>query len=617
MREYNADSIKHLSFRDAVRLRVGMYLGSSDNVGAFNGFLEIINNSTDEALAGYGRLIEVFLSPSALTYEVRDNGRGIPRGPSKDSEEILVTLMTTSHSGGKFDKEVYTGFSRGQNGVGSGATCMSADWMEIATKRDGYEWTLKFTEGVPTTSTAVQGKPTKTTGTTFKWKPSQQVFAAEPLTIDVPLICETLEEYSYFNKGTTFRITNLDTEEVFTYLSENGIRDFVEEVIRDPFIKNTLFCEVKEDGVELECYANWTRGREEFYLFVNGAPCPDGGQPITGAKTAITRTVNSLSKEKFSGELIRKGLVYIISIKHPNPMFSNQTKTSIGNPELRKMCDSAFSQMIRGFQEKSPSEFETLVKSFHKMEKAEKAAEDAKLAILDGTKKIEKTIRRKVFATDKLKDSTKLGADSMLLLAEGNSAMAALLSARDYERFGVLALRGKMINVLANQEEKVYSNEEVLLILSALGVSPANYSAKKLRYGKVGICVDGDVDGYHVALLIMSFFRKLLPKFLEEERLYWLQAPLFKVTSRGQSYFYYDEKELKNGVKGEQVRYKGLGQMNPEDMKLSMFGPKRKLEQIKVSPAGLQQLDELMGKDGQYRKDFLFSEIDFSEYGSV
>lgn len=614
MSNYDADSIKQLSFKEGVRTRVSMYLGSPDNDGVLNAFFEVVNNATDEALAGYGDEILIEISPEEKSFMVSDKGRGIPRGATKDSEEILITLMTTSHSGGKFDKEAYAGFSRGLNGIGVGATCMSSDYMKIITKRDGATWEIEFKKGDPLTNKAIQGEKTKETGSTFIWSPSQEVFSAEEIVIDIDNINSIIEEYSFFNPGVRFIVRNKDTNSEWVHYSKNGIQDFGEKVIRQPLHKFLLTKKIKEEGVEVEALAKWTEGHERFYLFVNGAECPDGGQPITGAKTAITRTINNLASAKFNGELIRKGFVYIISIKHSNPMFSNQTKTRIGNPELRKICDRLFSDMIKEFSEQSPQEFQSLVKTFGKIEKAEEAAEKAREAILQSTKEIERASRKKVFASDKLKDASKLGQESILLLVEGKSAAASMVNARDHEKYGVLALRGKVINALSNDEEKIYNNEEVKIFLSAMGINPTNYRSKKLRYGRAAICVDGDQDGYHISLLIMSLIHKLAPEFLEEGRLLWLKAPLYRVSSKGQNHYYYSEEELSKGKKGEQTRFKGLGELGTTDTKASMFNPKnQRLEVIKYSKEGIVRLEELMGKDISFRKDFVLNKIDFSQ----
>lgn len=492
MSNYNAESIQHLSFREGVRTRVSMYLGSPDNEGVLNGFFEVINNATDEALGGFGKEIYIGISPAQKKFTVIDKGRGIPRGPTEISAEILITIMTTSHSGAKFNKESYQGYSRGLNGIGVGATCMSSDYMKIVTKRDGHTWELEFDKGLPMTEKAYPINKTKETGSLFTWVPSQEVFAAEEIVIDFNKIRTMIEEYSFFNAGVAFTLENEDTKEKYTYLSRNGIRDFADKVIKKPLHQKYLIGEVKENGVEIEALAKWTNGTGRFHLFVNGAECPDGGQPITGARTAITRTVNNLSRGQFTGELIRKGFVYVISIKHPEPMFSNQTKTSIGNPELRKMCDQLFSNMVRKFQSNSEEEFNKLIETFGKIEKAEAAAERARITIMQSTKEIERMVNRKVFASDKLKDSIKTGQESILLLAEGKSAVGALSQARDPQRTGLLEIRGKIINAMTNPEDKVLQNEEVQLIFSALGQVPGKYSARKLRYGSVGIATDSD-----------------------------------------------------------------------------------------------------------------------------
>lgn len=614
MSNYNADSIKHLSFQEGVRKRVGMYLGSADNEGVINGFFEVVSNATDEALAGYGKEIYIEISKKDNTFYVEDKGRGIPRGPGKNSEEVLITLMTTPHSGGKFDKEAYSGFSRGLNGIGASATCMASDFMHIVTKRDGSEWRLSFKEGIPQSTHAVPHRKTNETGSSFFWKPSQEVFNAEPINIDVEYISSIIEEYSYFNPGITFIIKDKDKGVTKKFLSKNGIEDFAKKIIQKPIHKTILQGKSVEDGIEIEILAQWTNQKEKFYLFVNGAECPDGGQPITGAKTAITRTINHLTKEKFDGDSIRKGLVYIISIKHPSPMFTNQTKTSISNPELRGMCDSLLSSMIKDMSVKKPDEFQVLTDTLRREQKAEIAAERARNKVLEATREIEKNQKRKTFSSDKLKDAEFLGSEATLLVVEGNSAASAITGARDVRKFGVLGLRGKLINVLSNPIDKIYENEEIKLLLSAMNINPKKYNSSKLRYGRLGICVDADSDGMHIALLIMAAIYYFAPDFIKEGRLFWLRAPLYSVKSGKTNHYFYSEEEYNNKkVKGTVNRMKGLGALGEVQAKEALFGEGRREDLLPYDEDAINLLLDLMGPDVEPRRDFIFENVDFSK----
>lgn len=611
-KKYDADSIQHLSFREGARLRVGVYLGSADNDGVLNGLLEIVNNSTDEANAGYGKIIEIGVTEK--TAYVRDYGRGLPRGRTETSEEIMITLLTENHSGAKFNKEAYAGFSRGLNGSGGGATCVTSDWMEVTSWRDGYQWGMKFEKGIPTTSTAQRGKPTKETGTLIRWQPSQEVFSTEEIKFDFDQICRVIEEYSYFNVGTKFICKNLDTKVAKTFLSKNGLEDFAKNKIEGALHKSPIHHKMKQDGIEIEIIAKWTNGREKFYLFVNGAECPEGGTPLTGARTSITRTVNNLMEGKFDGYAVRKGFVYIIAIKHPAPIFANQIKSKISNAELRGMADTAFREAITVFASQHRNEFEKIVELLNKEQKAELAAERARNAVLNANKDIVARSNKKVFASDKLKDAEVLGIDSTLVICEGDSALGALAQARDTKKYGLLALRGKTINPLTNDLEKVMLNEEVRLIFSALGLNLNNYNPKKLRYGKVAIATDADSDGAHIFLLILTLFQQLAPQLLEEGRVYRLESPLYIVNSSRKNYYYYSAEELRKGnKKGVQILVKGLGELTAQQMKESMFGEFQQLTNIQWNKDLTHLLISFMGKDVQPRKDYLFANADFNE----
>lgn len=617
--EYNANSIKHLSFREGAKMRIGVYLGSADNEGVLNGLLEIVNNSTDEANAGYGK--DIIITVSNKWASVEDFGRGLPRGKTDRSEEIMITLLTENHSGAKFDKKAYSGFSRGLNGSGGGATAVSSDWFEVISKRDGFEWKLRLEDGLPTTKTAIQGKATQDTGTYIKWQPSQTVFSAETINFDYQRVADLIEEYSYFNVGIKFTVVNADTGEKKEFLSKNGLQDFAEDRIQDSIhktpIKNTLKDE--ESGAEIEVIAKWTANRDEkYYLFVNGAECPEGGTPITGAKTGITRTINNLTKKSFSGDLVRKGLVYIIAIKHPHPSFANQIKTKINNSELRGLCDTIFSNALKNFDKDKPTEFKRIVDVLSKVDKAEKAAEKARDKVLSTDKQLNR-LRNKKVTSPKLKDAINLGQDAVLMLAEGVSAAGAINSAKgmdEYDKYGTLELRGKVISAMTNPIDKVLDNEEVRLLISALGLNLKNYDSSKLRYGKVVIVSDADADGANIANLIVELFYVLFPEFLKENRLYRLVSPLYKVSKGNKTHYYYSEEEAQAGVSGKRERWKGLGSIPEEDTYNIFFNEKiRKIPLIEWDEEASKLIDTLLGKDVQPRKEFVFNEIDFTEYG--
>ncbi len=340
---------------------------------------------------------------------------------------------------------------------------------------------------------AKQMNATAETGTTVRFKPNKEVFHipnGEPA-FDVERIRNELELTSYFIPGVEFVLKYNGRTERFK--SVNGLRDFAASRIKNPIHKNFIYgVEQFEGDVEIEVFAQWTTGKEQSYIFSNGALNPEGGTPITGAKTAFSRTINSLAKTNFEPDSIRQGLVYIINIKHPHPIYQNQVKSKIQNPELRGFTQTAFTNAIKEFAQKYKSDFDIIISMLKKVEKAEAAAVKARQQVLDATKDIERNQRRKVFSSDKLKDAENLGQNSTLLICEGLSALSSIAQARDSSCYGLLAIRGKIINALAHPDEKIFANEEIKLLLSALNITPGKYDASKLRYGRLAICTDAD-----------------------------------------------------------------------------------------------------------------------------
>lgn len=491
--DYNAKSIQQLTFREGVRKRVGIYLGSADHTGVIAGLLELVNNATDEALVcATATKIEIEIGKDWAS--CRDYGRGMPHGENDFSKEVMINLLTENHSGAKFDDNAYGGKSRGLNGTGSAATCCSSDWFKISSYRDGAEWYMEFEKGKPKWDTC-QKKPLndKAQGTYIIYKPSQEVFNAEPINFDYEEICNQMKEYSYFNKGITFIVTNAETKEVRKFISKNGLIDFVKENLDKPIHKTPLHYKDSEDGIDVEIILQWTGKREEeFYLFSNGGENENGGTPITGIKTALTNFFKKKLKGEAAPDILRKGLVYVCSVNLKNPIYDGQTKSKITNPELRGLCQRAATQMLEQFEHRHKDEFDKVLELLTKELKAEAAAEKARKQVLEATKDIEKNQKRKVFSSDKLKDAEYLGQDSTLLIVEGDSAASSIAKARDYKKYGILAIRGKMLNCLAHPDDKIFENEEIKLLLSAMNIIPNKYNSEKLRYGKIGICVDAD-----------------------------------------------------------------------------------------------------------------------------
>lgn len=612
MSDYGIKDIKSLDFRTGVRTRIQMYLGSDDNDGTYQALKEIINNSTDEAIAGFGNKIEISVSEKENYVAVADHGRGVPFGIRNDGENVLVSIYSKSHTGGKFDDTVYKNVS-GLNGIGAKCVCLSSEKFEVQSNRDGKCASAYFEKGE--LKNYREGTINKPNGTYVRFKPDKEVFKNGDIGYSYDKICEDIKAISYLYSGITFVVTNDDTKKTTTFCAKNGIQDLIKDNISKPLHRHIITGGAQDtNGDKVEIAFQWGIGKENGFVFVNGLHCPEGGSPITGAKTAITRTFNSLSKQNFDGDSIRDGLYYVINCSVSQPSFANQTKSKINNANLRTLASSAFSDALKQMKLKNAAEFDSVVELMKKVAKAEAAAEKARRQVLEATKDIEKNQKKKVFASDKLKDAEYLGENSILLIVEGNSAAASMAIARDITKYGILAIRGKMLNCLAHPEEKIFQNEEIKTLLSAMNIIPGKYDAKKLRYGKIAICVDADSDGFHIGLLIMSALRYLAPKFLDEGRLCWLRSPLYIVKNgKKETYYFTDEEFTKAKPKGEITRAKGLGALSEQQAKNSMFGENQKMDILEATPDAIILLEELMGKDVAPRSEFIFKNVDFSE----
>ena len=613
--KYDIDSIQSLDFREGVRTRIQMYLGSDDIEGTYQALKEIINNSTDEALAGYGNKIEISVDTKLNCISVRDYGRGVPFGIREDGENVLVSIYTKSHTGGKFDHNAYKNAS-GLNGIGGSCVCLSSSYFHVDSYRDGIKAEARFKQGI--LESYNESKTKEKNGTFILFAPDPEVFCNGEIGYDYSRICEDIENISYLYPGITFEVTDGTSKKV--YCAKNGIVDFVSANVKKPLHKHIITGSASDGTDSLEIAFQWGTRRETAYVFVNGLRCPEGGSPITGAKTAITKTFNSLANTSFDGDNIRKNLFYVINCKVENPSFANQTKSKVNNASLRTLASTAFTNALKEMNTLYAGEFNAIVEMLTKIEKAEAAAERAREAVMNMEKKEVEQKKRKVSTSDKFKDCEKHGQESMLIISEGNSALGGLMPARDVKTEALYAVRGKDKNLMKHPLEECLENQEVSDIILALGCGiQEKYNARKLNYGKVAIATDADVDGYAIMCLIATMFYVLMPKFIEEGRLCWLRAPLYRLSKGNKRVFAYDDTELaelkKKYPDWEQGRNKGLGEMTSEDMEASMMSKTdRHLEILTISDAEMakESLKMLMGPDVDDRRDFLFENVDFN-----
>ena len=611
---YTINDIESLSFKDGVRQRIAMYLGSADMQGVYNAIQEIISNSIDEFYMGYGSKIVIELDGNNI--HIRDWGRGVPFGIKADGSNTLVDIYSRAHTGGKFNDKVYNSVA-GLNGIGAKATCLSSIEFQVRSYRSGMMGFAHFKKGelVDYQEGPQEGKVQD--GTSIRFEPDPEVYNLEPIVIDFDVLCARCKNLSYLTRGFTFDLWDKKKNKHVVYCAKNGLLDLIKDNADSAIHSTPVYHTIKEGPIEAEIAMMWTKGKEKSFTFTNGLHQSEGGTSLTGVKTAITNFIKKQFKGEFDGDMARTGLVYAVACKIPNPSFANQTKTKINNPELRGIAQRAAGAGLEDFTRKKANEFQIITDFLAKERKAEQAAERARRQVLDAVKDIEKNQKKKMFASDKLKDAEFLGENSTLLIAEGDSALGGLALGRDYTKYGIMAIRGKIINALSNPDEKVYNNEEIKLLLSALNIIPGKYDSKKLRYGKLAICTDADSDGYHIGLLIMAALAHLAPEFIKEGRLCWLRSPLYIVTNGKTESYYFTDEELeanRSKIKGEVQRNKGLGSLEPEQAKKSMFDPTyQRLDVMEYSEDAMNLLYDLMGEDVEPRREFIMQNVDFSE----
>lgn len=617
MSNYTSNDLTSLSSGRAYREKIGMYL-SADRQEAINlGLRELVVNAQDEyeVFKPKGAKLCITLDTKNRRITVTDNLRGIPVGIREDGINSLTAAFLIPHSGAKHSEGAYTS-SIGINGQGNKIVCHTATELTVWVKRDENLYRQSFQsndEGAQLMEFTTVGKQGKETGTTISYIPDPKVYG--DIFIDIPKLEKMLKEMSLFTKGLHISLV-VDNSEPQAFYSENGL---IDGLCNSNTLSKPLSYFYDNGECQVELALQWVTKQGHIKGYANGLYMPDGGAFITGFRTSLTRKFNELSKAKYSGEKIRSLLDGYVSVKVKQGEFTNQQKTALANTEAREPASRAIAEALEKFYKEKTKDFERVVELLSKIEKADNAAERARSAVLSATKEINAAQKKKAFATDKLKDAINLGQGATLLLTEGDSAAGIMKEVRDENTYGILALRGKVISALTNPMDKVLDNEEVRLIISALGLSLKNYKEKDLRYGKIAIATDGDADGANITNLIITLFHVLFPEVLKEGRLYKLYSPLYKITKGKKAYYFYSEEEmLASGITGEKDRYKGLGSIPAEDAAEIFFNSNtQRLEQLIYDEKAAETITTLLGEDVDPRKEFVFSQINFEEYGEL
>ncbi len=620
--EYKAESIKLLEGLEAVRKRPAMYIGDTTSRGLHHLVEEVVDNSIDEALAGYCDSIDVKMLPDNII-EVTDNGRGIPTDIHPKYKVSGVELaMTKLHAGGKFEGKAYQ-VSGGLHGVGVSVVNALSEWCEVSVHRDGRIYRQSYARGKPKTKLEEAGK-TDRTGTTVKFKPDSEIFQTTEYSFDT--LSKRLRELAFLNKGVKIHITDERVEEgglpadehVFQY--EGGIKEFVEYMNKNKNpIHEPIYFETERDDVQVEVALQWNEGFiEGVFSFANNINTIEGGTHLSGFKTALTRATNDYidrkklakTKElKLSGDDAREGLTAVISVKIKDPQFEGQTKTKLGNSEVRGLVDSIVYEKLSEFMEENPREAEKILLKTITAAQAREAARKAR----DLTRR--KGALEFTALPGKLADcSNRDPAKCELFIVEGDSAGGSAKSGRDREFQAILPLRGKILNVEKARINRILENNEVATFITAVGTGIGEeFDINKLRYHKIILMADADVDGSHIRTLLLTFLYRYLAPLVEKGHVYIAQPPLYKIW-RGKTVRYaYTEEEKKKfvqevGPNPSVQRYKGLGEMNPDQLWETTMDPEgRIVKQVMLEDA--VEADRiftiLMGDDVEPRREFI------------
>lgn len=615
MSNYNANNIVSLSAGAAFRTKIGMYL-SADRQEAINlGLRELIVNVQDEfeVYKPKNPYLKVTLNSTTKEITCEDNMRGIPCGIRDDGINSLTAAFLIPHSGGKHEDGAYSS-AIGINGEGNKCVCHTAKWLDVIVKRDGNIYHQHFTstsEGATATcDVEIIGK-TKETGTLIRYVADPEVYG--DIFINYNQLREMLREISLFTKGLKISLKIDDNEEEIFY-SEKGLIDGLksENVLSKPF---QYFYETPDCKVELAL--QWVAKGGNIRGYANGLYMPAGGAFISGFKSSLTRTFNNLSNSSFGGEQIRNILTGFVSVKVRKGEFSNQSKTALANSEARTATSAAITQCLKDFSISRKKDFEQLVELLNKVERAERAAEKAREAVLSQSKETEKETKKQAVLAGKLADCRYHNEKSKLLILEGDSALGAIVKARNSDYIAAIPLRGKIINVLKNSQEKMKESDVLRSLHNVLGCGYGEkFNMKKLRYGSIVLVADVDQDGFSIMCLLLCFFYKFYPELLEAGKIYWGKTPLFKVESGKKFYYAYDELELANLPKGDITRAKGIGELEPIDFQNTLFSKDGEYIQFTIEDAEKASyfFDVLMGENIEARRVYIAENADFDAF---
>lgn len=619
LNSYDASQITILKGLEAVRKRPAMYIGDVSIRGLHHLVYEVVDNSIDEALAGYCSEIQVAIEKdNSIT--VTDNGRGIPVDIHPiQKKSALEVVMTILHAGGKFDKKSYK-VSGGLHGVGVSVVNALSEWCEVEVHREGKIYFQKYERGVPLSNVKEKGK-SKKTGTVVKFKPDGEIF--RKINFNYEILCERLRELAFLNKDLQIKIKDKRNDKTDTFKYKGGILAFVQylDQNRDSLQKKPIYIENNKEDIPVEVAFQYNTGyTENIFSYVNNIHTIEGGSHLVGFKSALTRTLNNyatknnlLKNVNFSltGEDVREGLTAIISIKHMDPQFEGQTKTKLGNSEVKGIVESIVGDGLSLYLEENPSVgkklVERIIASARSREAARKAREIAR----------RKTALNGGGLPGKLADcSIKDPEHCEIYLVEGDSAGGSAKQGRDRRFQAILPLKGKILNVEKARLDKILSNDEIRTIVTALGTSIGAdaFDISKIRYKKVIIMTDADVDGAHIRTLLLTFFFRHMKELIEKGHIYIAQPPLYRLAKGKQELYVYDEDELeeslnKFGKNGATIqRYKGLGEMNPEQLwKTTMDPENRTVLQVTIEEAFQADLifSTLMGDKVEPRRKFI------------